>query len=127
LADAAKITPDECRKSLKALMSPDPDSTSKDHEGRRIVEVPEGWQIVNSDLYRFSTEAKRACWAQDKAEQRARADAKSKPKRKPRKLGELPGERSFVKAEERGESPNAEDYGRPLGSPRSQDATAGRQ
>ena len=96
LADAAKITPDECKASLKILMSPDPNDTSKVEEGKRIKEVPGGWQIINSDLYRFSTEAKRAFWAQQKAEQRAKDaapnPAKKKPKGKP-----LPGEDAYVK------------------------------
>jgi hypothetical protein len=72
LADRAKVSPDECRMALKIFLSPDPDDTSKVEDGRRIREVSGGWQIVNHDLYRFSTEAKREFWRQTKAEQRNR-------------------------------------------------------
>ncbi len=81
LADRAKVTVDECKASLKILLAPDPDDTSKVEEGKRIREIPGGWEIVNHDLYRFSTEAKRAFWAQQKAEQRKLA-AEREAKRK---------------------------------------------
>lgn len=77
LADAAKVTDDEAREALRVLLSPDPNDTSKVEQGRRIREVPGGWQIVNADLYRFSTEAKRLFWAQQKAEQRAAEAARA--------------------------------------------------
>ncbi len=73
LADAAKITPEECRSGLRVLLSPDPHDSSGVDEGRRLREVPGGWKIVNHDLYRFSTEAKREFWRTQKAEQRANA------------------------------------------------------
>jgi len=78
LADRAKVTPDECRAALQIFLSPDPDDTSKVEQGIRIREVPGGWQIVNHDLYRFSTEAKREFWRQQKADQRAASDRKKK-------------------------------------------------
>lgn len=70
LADRAKVSPGECRSALKVLMAPDPDDTSKVEGGRRIREIPGGWQVINNDLYRFSTEAKREFWRVTKAEQR---------------------------------------------------------
>jgi hypothetical protein len=112
LADAAKITPDECRQSLKDLLSPDPDDSSKVDEGRRLCEIPGGWQIVNSDAYRFSSEAKRAFWAQQKAEQRAReaeklkaqgkfvdgyeSEKKKRRKRTPKVEGQMAGAKSAI-------------------------------
>jgi len=85
LADAAKVTVEECKEALRIFLSPDPDDTSKIEEGRRIRVVPGGWQIINHDLYRFSTDAKREFWRQQKAEQRAK---KPKPrKRKSRDSG----------------------------------------
>lgn len=72
LADRAKVSVEECRKALKVFLSPDPDDTSKVEEGRRIREVPGGWQVINNDLYRYSTEEKREFWRQQKADQRAR-------------------------------------------------------
>lgn len=73
LADYAKVSPEECRKAIRILMAPDPDDTSKVEKGRRIREVQGGWIIVNHDLYRFSTEAKREAWRLLKADQRAKA------------------------------------------------------
>lgn len=72
LADRAKVRPEECRAALKVLLSPDPDDTSKVDDGRRIREIPGGWVVVNHDLYRFSTEAKREFWRQQKEDQRKR-------------------------------------------------------
>lgn len=124
LADAAKVTPEECKAALDILLAPDPDDTSGVEEGRRIKVVPGGWQIVNNDLYRFSSDAKREFWRQQKAEQRAKKDAlkisdggkhyvgKANPKRKrgdvvvaPKQFKNkpLPGEEFYVK--------NVEQYG----------------
>lgn len=52
LADFARVTVEDCRCSLKKLAAPDPDSRSKDFEGRRIREVDGGWQILNHAKYR---------------------------------------------------------------------------
>ncbi len=72
LADAAKVTPDECRQALVTLSSPDPDDTSKVDEGRRIREVPGGWVLTNHSLYQFSTEERREYWRRKKAAERLR-------------------------------------------------------
>ena len=102
LADRAKVSVEECRKALKVLLSPDSEDTSKVEEGRRIREVPGGWQIVNNDLYRFSTEAKREFWRSQKADQRAATAAKKsvKESRKAKqiRLREDAREAMFVKA-----------------------------
>lgn len=96
LADRAKVTPDECREALRIFLAPDPDDTSKVEEGRRLREVPGGWQVVNNELYRFSNLERRELWRQQKEAQRA-ADALKK--RKPRPLkGEVP----YLKACEAG-------------------------
>lgn len=89
LADRAKVEPEECKVALKVLLSPDPDDSSGVEQGRRIREIPGGWQIVNHDLYRFSTETKREFWRMQKAEQRRqdaeREEARLKEFRKRRK------------------------------------------
>src|ERR1035437_2441281 len=77
LADRAKVSTDECRMALAIFLAPDPDDTSKVEDGKRIREIPGGCQVINHDLYRFSTEAKREFWRQSKADQR------NKSKRKP--------------------------------------------
>ncbi|MBW2106609.1 MAG: conserved phage C-terminal domain-containing protein [Deltaproteobacteria bacterium] len=52
LADAARITIEECRQSLETLSQPDPHSRSKEHEGRRIEPCDGGWVILNGEKYR---------------------------------------------------------------------------
>jgi hypothetical protein len=98
LADRAKVSPEECRKALKILLSPDPDDTSKVEKGVRIRVIPGGWQVVNHDLYRFSTEARRELWRQQKAEQRLKSKKQHKPGVK------LPGEMAHEAALKRGAS-----------------------
>lgn len=70
LADRAKVSEKECEEALRVLMSPDPYDTSKVEEGRRVREVPGGWQIINNDLYKYGTEQKRAYWRAMKEKQR---------------------------------------------------------
>jgi hypothetical protein len=97
LADRAKVTPAECRIALKFLLSPDPDDSSKVEEGKRIRVVPGGWQIVNHDLYRFSTEAKREFWRQTKADQREKEKlGLARKHRLKQRGGPTRAERSFV-------------------------------
>ena len=52
LADAARVSLPQCRHALKRLASPDPDSRTKDHQGRRIIEVDGGWRLLNYPTYR---------------------------------------------------------------------------
>lgn len=121
LADIAKLTVEECREAVKELSSPDPDDTSKVDEGRRIREVRGGWQIINHEYYRFTTEAKREFWRQQKAEQRAAAQdrlltkklkATGRQSNRMKKMvrnNHLPREDSVVRALNRGDE-RAADY-----------------
>ncbi len=52
LAKMAGITIAECEISLQKLMSPDPYSRTKEHEGRRVLEVDGGWLLLNRAKYR---------------------------------------------------------------------------
>jgi len=52
LADLARISLEECREGIKCLESPDPDSLTPDHEGRRIQRVNHGYLLLNYDKYR---------------------------------------------------------------------------
>jgi hypothetical protein len=98
LADRAKVSLEECKIALEIFKSPDPEDSSKVEDGRRIREIPGGWEIINHDLYRFSTEAKREFWRQSKQEQR------QKKVKRPRRVkhqasGALNGEAAFIAAE----------------------------
>lgn len=57
LAKRVGITTRECQDALKCLMSPDPFSRTKDHEGRRIKEIDGGWFILNYAKYRDTLSA----------------------------------------------------------------------
>lgn len=52
LADAARISIGECKEGLEHLMSPDPYSRTKEHEGRRISDMDGGWKILNYEKHR---------------------------------------------------------------------------
>jgi hypothetical protein len=83
LADAARVTLEECKEALGKLMSPDPYSRSKDHEGRRIAEVDGGWVLLNSDKYRElqSQDDRKQKDAARQARKRQRDDTRHAPSR----------------------------------------------
>lgn len=52
LATIARLTVSETESAIHVLAGPDPYSRTKEHDGRRIVEVNGGWQILNYESYR---------------------------------------------------------------------------
>ncbi len=52
LATFARVPLEQCRAALANLKSPDADSRSKEHEGRRIMDIDGGWLIINYEKYR---------------------------------------------------------------------------
>jgi hypothetical protein len=52
LSAMARIPLDAVRQSLEILQQPDPDSRTKDNEGRRIEPVEGGWVVLNYLAYR---------------------------------------------------------------------------
>lgn len=52
LARRAGVSVEEAEEALRCFLSPDPHSRTKDHEGRRIVEVDGGWRLLNHGKYR---------------------------------------------------------------------------
>jgi hypothetical protein len=52
LARIAAVPVDACRVALTLFLSPDPDSRTKDDEGRRIEEIDGGWLLLNHAKYR---------------------------------------------------------------------------
>jgi hypothetical protein len=57
LADFAHVSLPDCERALEALGSPDPYSRSKDLDGRRIMPIDGGWQLVNHAKYRAAVSA----------------------------------------------------------------------
>lgn len=52
LADASRVSLDQCEEALRKLSAPDKHSRTKEHEGRRIQEVDGGWALYNYTKYR---------------------------------------------------------------------------
>jgi hypothetical protein len=52
LAHVAGVSVEECRIAIADFLGPDPDSRSKEYDGRRIEVVDGGWRILNGDKYR---------------------------------------------------------------------------
>ena len=52
LADTARVTMEECLNALEKFQAPDKWSRNQEHEGRRIREVPGGWEILNGQYYK---------------------------------------------------------------------------
>ena len=90
LADAARVTIEECVESLRVLMSPDPYSRTKAHDGRRVEEVEGGWFILNHAKYRAKLSSE---------EQKEKARLRQEKWRKNKKAGKS---QSRVRAENDG-------------------------
>ena len=52
LARRAGVSIEETEEALVYFLAPDPYSRTRDHEGRRIVEVDGGWRLLNHFKYR---------------------------------------------------------------------------
>lgn len=79
LADAARVTIEECSAALAILSGPDKYSRTKDHDGRRVREVDGGWLLLNHAKYRAKMSADERRDAAAVRQQRYRD--KNKPRR----------------------------------------------
>jgi hypothetical protein len=52
IARMAAVSIESCRAAFVKFMSPDPDSRTKDDEGRRVEEIEGGWVLLNHQKYR---------------------------------------------------------------------------
>jgi hypothetical protein len=52
LAHRARVTEEQLEAALECFLAPDRKSRTKDHEGRRIVEIDGGWHLLNHEKYR---------------------------------------------------------------------------
>ncbi len=80
LAIAANISRDECEAAIEAFCLPDSYSRTKDCEGRRLIPVDGGWQIVSYAKWRFklSAEERKAYKRQHEAARRERSRVAAK-------------------------------------------------
>lgn len=77
LADRARVPLEDCLKALEAFKSPDEWSRTKEYDGRRIVDVDGGWQLLNHGKYRAIQDAEHRREQSRLAMQRLRADRKA--------------------------------------------------
>jgi hypothetical protein len=70
LAHRAIVPLEDTIKALATLEGPDPNSSDKDHDGRRLERVPGGWMVLNSKKYRDMV-TRAHC--QEKTKERVRA------------------------------------------------------
>lgn len=61
LAKRASVSRTDCEAALDLFLSPDPDSRTQEFEGRRIIAIDGGWELLNYEKYRnrASAEEKR--------------------------------------------------------------------
>ncbi len=57
IARNAIIDLDTVKRALATFESPDPDSRTPDHDGRRLAKVPGGWLVLNYERYRDENNA----------------------------------------------------------------------
>lgn len=77
LAGFANVSLEDCEMALQKLMSPDKYSRTKEHDGRRIEEIPGGFLILNHHVYRerMGEDERREYNRQKQAEHRAKKAA----------------------------------------------------
>ena len=75
LAHLARKSQEATLRALTVLEAPDPDSTRKELEGRRIIVIEGGWKLVNHSFYRElgMSASTRAYWREKKRAQRQAA------------------------------------------------------
>lgn len=77
LAKSAGVTIEQCEEALVKFKAPDPYSSTKTNDGRRVEDVEGGWFILNHFKYldEMSLDDRRAYWAMKQREARARKSA----------------------------------------------------
>lgn len=75
VANRARVGVEDARAALNRFLEPDPDSRTKEHEGRRIEVIDGGWRLLNYAKYRAvrDEEDRRAYKAEHEAKRRAAA------------------------------------------------------
>jgi hypothetical protein len=76
-ARVACVTRGELEAALQVFLSPDPDSRTKEHGGRRIEAFDGGWKILNYVKYRQQEQAREGSRAPYMREYRARKRAEA--------------------------------------------------
>jgi len=109
LADRARVPLEDCLKALDAFRAPDEWSRTKEFDGRRIVDVDGGWQLLNHAKYRSIQDAEHRREQSRVAMQRLRAarkaDAEAATKQSVSKVSAVnTGEQQLTQAEAEAEA-----------------------
>lgn len=74
LARAANVSLEKCEAALAHFLAPDKYSRTKTDDGRRIVEIPGGWRVINNDYYNnlMTLDERKEYKRRKEAERRAR-------------------------------------------------------
>lgn len=76
LANVARVSEAECETAIARLLSPDRHSRTQEHEGRRIVPIEGGWQLLNYAKYREMADADSVRESKRNYMRKVRANAK---------------------------------------------------
>jgi hypothetical protein len=101
LAHKAGLTLQEAEEALRVLESPDPNSTSQEHQGKRIERIDGGWRILNHLKYRDLMSKIRDYNAKKQREYRNRKLEAAYPIRPSKPAA---GEMAYVRSLERGDT-----------------------
>jgi len=101
LARIAGVSVEDCRAAISKFLAPDPDSRTKDDEGRRIEEIDGGWVLLNYNKYRdmASKDEQREAEAKRKARYRERLKRNGLSQTVPDKSQDVPENRHIAEAE----------------------------
>jgi len=84
LANIARIPVESARAAIAKFLSPDPDSRTKDDEGRRIQEIKGGWFLINHAEYReLASDLDRRQKAAERQQRCREKAARNAPKQDP--------------------------------------------
>jgi len=101
LARIAGVPVEDCRIAIGKFLSPDPDSRTKDDEGRRIEEIDGGWSLLNHQKYRemASKDEQREAEAKRKARYRDKLKRNGKSQDVPDKSQDVPKSQHIAEAD----------------------------
>jgi len=116
LARVAGVSVDDCRAAVAKFLAPDPDSRTKDDEGRRIEEIDGGWHLLNHRKYRemASKDESREAEAKRKARYRDKLKRNEKSGTVPDKSHEVPKSRHIAEADADSEANTEEEASQPI-------------
>lgn len=102
LANAARVSVEDCEAALKRFCEPDKYSRSKSHDGRRIEAIEGGWKLLNHASYREKLSSI------DRAEYQRVKQANYRKRKKTVSLEYKDREKRYVEAEKNGDTNKAD-------------------